>query len=114
MTHKGDSSADFIAIVTRHYAIIEGGGQIRVSFDYENYQGSRGKPYFEIIGSSNGWLVGSNTYLDNGEPTGSYNKVLTVPSNATYVSIMLQLNMAGQTSEQTSEVTWKNLKVTRV
>ena len=112
--HRGQASTTPVATISRHYAYIDGGGNMRVRFNVSSsVSGFRAGPYVEILGSSSGYLQGSNTYLATINPGAAENRVINVPADRPFVSVMLQCNISGSTNPEGGIITYSNLRITK-
>ena len=112
--HRGQASTTPVATISRHYAYIEGGGNMRVRFDMSgSVSGWKVSAAVEILGSSSGYLQGTNEYLDVFTAGSSENRVINVPANRPFVSVMLQCNIAGTSNSEGGIITYSNLRITK-
>ena len=87
---------------------------MRVSFDMAGSASSwRVSAYVEILGSSSGYLQGSNTYLATFNSGSSENRVINVPADRPFVSVMLQCNISGTSNTEGGIITYSNLRITK-
>ena len=112
--HRGQASTTPVATISRHYAYIDGGGSMRVSFDMSAVtSGGKVSANVEILGSSSGYLQGSNTYLATFNSLATENRVINVPADRPFVSVMLQCNISGTTNREGGTITYSNLRITK-